>query len=98
MVFLYFSWSKLTVSTNSSHDDSLQSEAAGMVEGYATADHISMYYQATVGDYCEKDKTFCDQLRDFLETNEKWISDKSKEEMDSYWYQVKRVQIYFQIS
>lgn len=60
-----------------------------MIEGYATADQISMFYQTTVGDYCKNDKAFCDKLQDYISQNEKWILDQSKEDSDSYWYQVK---------
>ena len=49
----------LTVSTNGSYDDVTQSEAAGIAEGYITADHIMMYYNATAAGYCDNNSDFC---------------------------------------
>ena len=83
----------LTVSTNGSYDDVTQSKAAGMAEGYITADHIMMYYNATAAGYCDNNPDFCSKLKEFIESNEKWIQNELEaNKFDPYW---NHVSVYF---
>lgn len=84
-------WSKLHVTTNGVYDDMLQAEAAGIAEGYLTADHISMTYQNTLNGYCVNEKDYCEKLEQFLDDNAKWASEQillKTNLMSSYWQQV----------
>jgi len=85
-------WSLLQITTNGSYDDMQQSEAAGLIEGYITADHISMHFQNTMADYCTNDKEFCDKLKDFMKSNTEYLENSIKNDRSSYWYQVSLIQ------
>ena len=90
-MYITFSWSMLTISTNGSYDDGLQAEAAGMAEGFITADQIMMYFNATAAGYCKDDSDFCDKLNTYIENNEKWIDSNIKSgKNDPYWNQASR--------
>lgn len=85
-------WSMLILSTNGSFDDELQAHAAGMAEGYISADHIMMYFNATAAGYCAADSAFCTTLQNYIDTNDKWIQDNLKSNKnDPYWKHVNLV-------
>lgn len=82
-------WSLLKLSTNDSYANDIQAEAAGIAEGYATADHISMAFQNTMQGYCDNEKEFCDKLKAFLKSNSDWLQQQIKDNpTSSYWHQV----------
>ena len=84
-----FSWSLLKLYTNGTCDDHQQAQAAGLAEGYITAEQISMDWQNTVGVYCDDSSEFCDKLHRFLKDLFDWIQSQIKENPeDPYWYQV----------
>lgn len=82
-------WSLLKVVTNGTYSDSLQAEAAGMAEGFLTAEFILMAYENTVAGYCDKEPDFCTKLKTFLAANQDWIIGNLKTHPESqYWHQV----------
>ena len=67
----------------------MQAQAAGLAEGFITAEQISMDWQNTVGVYCDDGSEFCDKLHKFLSDLFDWIQSQINENpTDSYWYQV----------
>ena len=84
-----FRWSYLEVHTSSSYPDDIQSLAAGMVEGYLTADFILMHWKNTLAYFCEQKKEICDKLNNFLYKNSIFLTSQiESNNLDSYWYQV----------
>lgn len=82
-------WSLLKVSTNGSYSDVQQAVAAGMVEGYITAEQISMAYQNQFAHYCDDKKEFCDKFMAFVSQNAAWIQSQIEANpKSSYWLQV----------
>ena len=83
-------WSYLEVHTTSSFPDDIQSLAAGMVEGYLTADLILMQWKNTRASYCSQNHEMCDKLKMFLYKNAIFRSSQiESNNLDKYWYQVK---------
>ena len=67
----------------------MQSRAAGMVEGYITADLISMHWKNTLAGYCVSDLKMCQKIKQFLDENNKFISSSIDANVHcKYWYQV----------
>ena len=86
---LFFSWSLLTLTTNAQYDDHFQAQAAGMAEGFITAEQISMHWRNTAAGYCDKEKEFCWKLKRFMSDMYIWIKSNIKENPgDPYWHQV----------
>ena len=82
-------WSYLEVHTTSSYPDDIQSLAAGMVEGYLTADFILMHWKNTLATYCSQSQKMCDKLNMFLYKNSIFRSSQIEaNNLDPYWYQV----------
>ncbi|XP_067135392.1 putative phospholipase B-like 2 [Centruroides vittatus] len=82
-------WSYLEVHTNPSYSDSFQAYAAGLVEGYLTADLISKHWNNLYVHYCKNEKEYCDKLKRFLETNMDFMNKNiQKNKTDSYWKHV----------
>ena len=82
-------WSYLSLQTNASYSDELQSTAAGMAEGYLTSDFIHMHHTNTLGDYCKSDPKFCAKLQTFMDQNTAWIKlQTAASPEDNYWHQV----------
>ena len=85
----FFSWSLLKLYTSGEYDDHLQAQAAGLAEGFITAEQISMHWQNTMAGYCDNEKEFCDKVHKFLSDMDEWIQSQIKENPnDPYWYQV----------
>ncbi|OWF46224.1 putative phospholipase B-like 2 [Mizuhopecten yessoensis] len=84
-------WSLLEVSTSESYSDDVQAYAAGLVEGYLTADFIKMQWYNTIEGYCDKPYTaYCTRLQAYLQQNLDWMNRMiSKSKADPYWNQVK---------
>ena len=67
----------------------MQAVAAGMAEGFITADFIAMSYQNTMQGYCDNEKEYCDRLNQYLADNMDWVQSQIKKNpYDSYWHQV----------
>ena len=90
LISLYqYRWSYLEVHTSSSYPDDIQSLAAGMVEGYLTADFILMTWKNTLAYYCAQNKELCDKLEMFLNKNSIFLAAQIESNpLDPYWYQV----------
>ncbi|EDO39917.1 predicted protein [Nematostella vectensis] len=85
-------WSYLEVFSNESYSDVLQATAAGMAEGFITADLIHMDYMNKYADYCKNDENFCKKLTEYLRGNEAWRAKMIKSHLnESYWYQVQLI-------
>lgn len=85
-------WSFLEVSTNEGYDDEVQAYAAGLVEGYLTADFIKMHWFNTVNGYCDQPySAYCTRLQTYLQQNLDWMNKMIQEppHQDPYWSQVK---------
>ena len=79
----------MTVTTNDSYNDHVQAYAAGLVEGYLTANYIYMNWMNTLGKYCADKTPFCLRLEAFLEININWmIGEVQKNPSDPYFHQV----------
>ena len=90
-----YRWSYLEVHTSSSYPDDLQSLAAGMVEGYLTADFILMNWKNTLATYCTQNKKLCDKLEIFLNENSIFLAAQIESNpLDPYWYQVSGSSLY----
>ena len=75
--------------TKSFFPDEIQSQAAGMVEGYLTADFILMQWKNTLANYCSNNEEMCDKLNTFLYKNSIFLSTNIEAKyVDPYWYQV----------
>ncbi|CAL4098399.1 unnamed protein product, partial [Meganyctiphanes norvegica] len=67
-------WSYLEVETNPNYPDTIQSYAAGFVEGASSSEIIYLSYRNTAEGFCKwKGKEFCDRLNDFLLKNNNWM-------------------------
>ncbi|XP_033747259.1 putative phospholipase B-like 2 [Pecten maximus] len=84
-------WSLLEVTTSEDYDDEVQAYAAGLVEGYLTADFIKMQWYNTIEGYCSEPYTaYCSRLQTYLQQNLDWMNMMiSKSNSDPYWNQVK---------
>ena len=90
-----YRWSYLEVHTTSSFPDDTQSLAAGMVEGYLTADLILMQWENTLASYCSQNHEMCDKLSMFLYENAIFrASQIESKNLDRYWYQVNVVSFF----
>jgi uncharacterized protein YcsI (UPF0317 family) len=77
------------VHTSGSFPDDIQSLAAGMVEGYLTADLILMHWKNTLATYCSQNQEMCEKLNMFLYKNAIFRSSQiESNNVDSFWYQV----------
>ncbi|XP_076344421.1 phospholipase B domain containing lamina ancestor isoform X2 [Tachypleus tridentatus] len=83
-------WSYLQISTNGTWKDSVQVYAAGLLEGYLTRTLIKNHWRNTVADYCDGEMEYCQQLRQFLQTNINYMNDNIALYRNtwSYWHQV----------
>lgn len=83
-------WSYLEVYTEGSVDDLTQAYAAGLVEGQATRDLMSLHWYNTMEGYCKAPlSAYCSKLKTFLRTNFDWVASQVKANMtDPYWHQV----------
>uniref|UniRef100_A0A2I9LPG8 Phospholipase B-like n=1 Tax=Centruroides hentzi TaxID=88313 RepID=A0A2I9LPG8_9SCOR len=82
-------WSLLEVHTNASYNDSFQAYAAGLVEGYLTADLISKHWNNLYENYCKNDQVFCKKLQNFLEINMNFMNKQiQRKRSHTYWHQV----------
>ncbi|XP_069136385.1 putative phospholipase B-like 2 [Argopecten irradians] len=84
-------WSFLNLTTSADYDNEDQAYAAGLVEGFMTADLIKMQWHNTIEGYCEKPYTaYCTRLQDYLQQNLDWMNMMiSKSKYDPYWNMVK---------
>ncbi|XP_023216254.1 putative phospholipase B-like 2 [Centruroides sculpturatus] len=80
-------WSYLEVHTDPSYSDSFQAYAAGLVEGYLTADLISKHWNNLYLNYC-KNEEYCDKLKTFLQINMDFMNKNIQENKTSYWNHV----------
>ncbi|XP_046840907.1 putative phospholipase B-like 2 [Xenia sp. Carnegie-2017] len=83
-------WSNLEIHTSSKFPDEIQSVAAGMVEGFLTADFILMSWQSGLASFCKNNKKTCKKLKKYLQENSAFVTSQIKSKPnDPYWYQVK---------
>ncbi|KAF8778477.1 putative phospholipase B-like 2 like protein [Argiope bruennichi] len=83
-------WSYLQIKSNKSFPDPVQAYAAGLVEGFLTADLLEKHWYNVIADYCTNDEAFCHRLQDFLQKNLDFINKniEAKRNYDSYWHHV----------
>ncbi|GFR04137.1 putative phospholipase B-like 2 [Trichonephila clavata] len=83
-------WSYLEVKSNELFPDPVQAYAAGLVEGFLTADLLKKHWSNTVADYCKGEEPYCQRLQDFLEQNLDFINKnvEFKRKYDVYWHHV----------
>lgn len=90
-VFLFFcSWDYLEILTVSKEDDSTQAYAAGLLEGWITADSINIYWYNIFRNFCNDKEDLCAKLNEYLRTNKNWVMTQVAEKngTDAYWHQV----------
>ncbi|XP_022093226.1 putative phospholipase B-like 2 [Acanthaster planci] len=82
-------WNYLTVSTSPEYNDTFQAYAAGLVEGFLTADYIYMEWFNTQASFCHTMTPDCEKIKSFLGENLEWM--KQQVELnpdDPYFYQM----------
>lgn len=83
-------WSFLEIETNEKMKDHDQAFAAGLLEGTATRELISLHLINTVGDFCADDESAqCKKLTRFLTSNFRWMKSMiDQHPEDPYWHHV----------
>ncbi|XP_054714812.1 putative phospholipase B-like 2 [Uloborus diversus] len=83
-------WSFLEVNSNGKYADSLQSYAAGVVEGYLTSSLLTKHWSNIAADYCDAELDYCERLKDFLQENLDFINSniENRRQHDIYWHQI----------
>ncbi len=82
-------WNYLTVTTNPVFNDSFQSYAAGLLEGFLTADYIYMEWVNTRASFCRSLTPDCQKIKGFLTENLQWMKAQVKANPnDPYFYQM----------
>ncbi|XP_038075350.1 putative phospholipase B-like 2 [Patiria miniata] len=82
-------WNYLTVSTSPEYNDTLQAYAAGLVEGFLTADYIYMEWFNTMASFCHYMTSDCLKIQAFLTENLEWMEQQVKANPnDPYFYQM----------
>lgn len=87
---MVFRWDYLEILTSIKADDATQAYAAGLLEGYVTADLISMYWHNVFRNFCDDRADLCVKLEEYLGTNKNWVMSQVTEKngSDTYWHQV----------
>lgn len=90
LLYLFVRWANFEVWTNGNFPDSIQSKAAGFLEGYLTHELIYFSYLNTLQDYCKGRDGYCSKLRTFLATNTKWVNKMYTKLRNTspFWHQV----------
>lgn len=83
-------WDYLEIQTSKIADSEAQAYAAGLLEGWVTANLIHLYWINTLKNYCNDRNDTCARLNDYVRKNKEWILSEvdKKNGSDSYWYQV----------
>lgn len=83
-------WDYLEILTSIKEDDATQAYAAGLLEGYVTADLINKHWQNVFQHFCDGRSDLCVKLDEFLRTNKNWVISQVTEKngSDAYWHQV----------
>jgi len=70
-------------------DDALQSYAAGLLEGFLTADSTDAYWGNIFDGFCAGRSALCAKLDGYLRTNSEWVMSQVAEKngSDPYWHQ-----------
>lgn len=87
---MFIRWDYLDIITSKKEDDSRQAYAAGLLEGWVTADLINIYWGNTFQHFCDGRADLCAQLNQYVQQNKKWIMAQVMEKngFDAYWHQV----------
>ncbi|KAF8794203.1 putative phospholipase B-like 2 like protein [Argiope bruennichi] len=83
-------WSYLEVKSNKLFPDPIQAYAAGLLEGYLTADLLRKHWSNVIADYCVNEEEYCQRLQEFLQQNLDFINKnvQFKRQYDIYWHHV----------
>lgn len=87
---MFSRWDYLEIFTSIKKDDETQAYAAGLLEGYVTADLINTYWHNVFKNFCDGRVDLCAKLDEFLRTNKNWVMSQVTEKngSDAYWHQV----------
>jgi len=87
---LFSRWDYLEIFTSIKEDDVMQAYAAGLLEGYVTADLINTHWYNVFQNFCDGRAYLCEKLNEFLWTNKNWVMSQVTEKngSDAYWHQV----------
>ena len=84
--------------TKSAFPDDVQSRAAGMVEGFLTADLILMHWKNNLVSKCAANQDLCDKIKQFFEENSIFVANGiDSNPQDKYWYQVLGNIVFFNV-
>lgn len=88
--FINFRWDYLEIYTSIKEDCMMQAYAAGLLEGWVTADLIDNYWYNIFQSFCDGQKDLCKQLNEYLQINKNWVMSQvvEKNGTDAYWHQV----------
>ena len=87
-------WVRLIVKTNSVYSDAQQARAAGIGEGYVTADQILYSWVNTLAGYCADQTPYCVRLDYYLLQTNHWLDFMVKtNKKSSYWRHVDLIRI-----
>ncbi|XP_015925352.1 putative phospholipase B-like 2 [Parasteatoda tepidariorum] len=83
-------WSYLEIKSYEKYPDPIQAYAAGVVEGYLTADLLRKHFSNLVDGYCDGEEIYCQRLTSFLQENWDFIDSnvKVRRKYDVYWHQI----------
>ncbi|XP_050533950.1 putative phospholipase B-like 2 [Daktulosphaira vitifoliae] len=83
-------WDYLEIQTSKTADSEAQAYAAGLLEGWVTANLIHLYWINTLKNYCDDRNDTCKRLNEYIQKNKEWVMSEvdKKNGSDSYWYQV----------
>ncbi|CAI6362403.1 unnamed protein product [Macrosiphum euphorbiae] len=85
----YTGWDYLEIFTSIKEDDVIQAYAAGLLEGYVTADLINTHWYNVFQNFCNGRPYLCEKLNKFLWTNKIGHVPSDRENgSDAYWHQV----------
>lgn len=86
----YPRWDYLEIHTTDKEDDLVQAYAAGLLEGWVTADLIDIYWLNMFKNFCYGQVDLCENINEYVQTNTNWVMSQIAEKngSDAYWYQV----------
>lgn len=59
-----------------------------MLEGSLSWQMIDWQRHNVIGSFCRSDEDLCDNIKEYLEDNMKWVKENYSNRSDSYWHQV----------
>ncbi|KAL0272702.1 UNVERIFIED_CONTAM: hypothetical protein PYX00_005573 [Menopon gallinae] len=81
-------WAVLDIETQSEYPDWVQAFGAGMLEGSLSWQMIDWQRHNVIESTCKTDEDLCEDIRDYLKDNKKWVDEMFYNRSDTYWHQI----------